>query len=1235
MTHDVLVNLHCHSQFSDGELTPEALAKVLAKNGVRYASLTDHDTLEGQHRFQIALAKTSVVYIPGVEITTFFEGREIHLLGYGFNVKNAELNRTLISMRQTKTLENVSIAGSIRKSGTNHHPHQSDEYKNFAPSGVLSTRDGIQLIHHAGGIVFLAHPLTVENDPQSLSVLIKDIKKLGLDGIEAIYSKYSGAEQEMLVAAARESDLLLCAGTDFHYLTDQPAINFYYTDWKKFKELIIKQGFLGITNGLQLEEAVDRFATDGNSEKHHHFKKRAYTLRIFLPTIIAISIFMAAIWIFVLPSFESTLLDRKREMIRELTNSAISILTSYYQDEQAGIYDRNEAQALAIDRIQSLRYGEDSKDYFWIQDTYPTMIMHPYLPELNGENLLEYKDPRGVRIFVEFANLVQQRGEGYIEYVWQWNDDPERLEPKESFVKLFSPWGWIIGTGIYIDDVNAEIDRIEKDISNVAIIVSIVLILLLSFVLHQSLQIEKGRQEVLDDLKDSTERYHAVIETMTEGTLLVIGNGCQYANATFLKIVGYAENQLPFLDLADILPRCVENQAIWDQIDKMGENATGLGSTVDGFLQRIDQRLINCLLILNPIRYSNQSGFILLARTISRNAGLKENEDFIKTISNLDVGIFKAKPTHRCVFLEINQSGDDLLPYSFRDKGEQPNLADLFESSYEFDHFLEKLHNDKKVKDCLLHIHTDKFESRIISLSAKLEMDKEGNPLFISGTLRDVSHEKRLMAENEELINKLQSSLLFFHEPLSKIEKSMLTCNMNTSILQVSKSLTNQKKTAALITSDKGDVIGIVTDHDLRARVIASEIGFQEPIYSIMTSPVVKCASGTMIFEAMILMEENGVRHLAVEGEDGQIENLVDIKMLVQYPRYGAYILERENEQANSIEQLQQIQTRKPKIVKAMLESSRNVNYVTKTLSSIHDSSVERIMHFAYEEIGPPPSPFVFVVMGSQGRQEPTLLADQDNGIIFESNDQDTEKVQQYFLDLGSRVTEGLYKLGNNYCAGNVMASNPFWCKSLEKWKIDFNKWVISPEPENLLDLSIFFDLRAVVGETRLVQDLRKHVFLSLQDRNDFFYLYAKETHNLSPQVKGLGGIFMGLTSLDAGDRVLNLKDLLMPITGFARLYALSNFLPTTHTLERVNILAEKGVIPNETSEELVSAYEFLMQLRLKNQVMQTNEDETPDNTIRTGNLSDLQKNRIREVLSQISALQKRIAFDFLSGYPT
>lgn len=1229
MTQNILVNLHCHSMFSDGELTPEALADLLAANNVRYASLTDHDTIEGQQRFQTALKKVGVEYIPGVELTTFLDGQEVHLLGYGFNIDDPDLNSTMLSMRQFKVLDNVSIAGSMRKRSTNQIDADKLRHRNSVQAGVIKTSDGIRLIHQAGGCVLLAHPFALAKNPEKLVSLIKKLKTMGLDGIEAIYAEYSQADQEVLLACADNEELLVCSGTDFHSRLHNPSIEIERERWVNLRSKIFSSnGYLGTSKSNSANQPGQQSASFKMPERHHHFQKRTFILRIFLPTFLAIALFLTAIWVFVIPSFENTLLDRKRELIRELTNSAISILTSYHNEELAGTMSRAEAQAFAIDRVQSLRYGAEDKDYFWLQDLKPTMIMHPYRPELNGENLLDFKDARGVRIFVEFSNLVQRDGEGYIDYVWQWKDDPDRLEPKESFVKLFQPWGWIIGTGIYIDDVNLEIAKIEKEIITTSVIVSVIIILLLLYVLQQSLQIEKGRQDVLDDLRESTERYHTVIETMTEGTLLVLDNRCRYANSTFINMIGYSESQLPFLDLEDILPTSVENQGIWENVNQSDPMKITFGKAVDGFLKNKDGQFVDCILMLNPIQYANQNGFILLTRDITHQSNLVTSDGLSKAVKVIDVGVFRARAVRRGVFLEINPAGYSLLPDECKTEGAQPALADLFHDTVEYDQFINELNHKGQIKDLILKLRPGNLESLTVALSANFEVDEAGQPYLITGMLKDVTQTQKLLTEREVLINKLQASLLFFHEPLSKLERAIVTCDTNTTIQQVSKRMSEKNMSAALITAENGDALGIITDHDLRERVIAQKMDSGKPAFSVMTSPIVKINESAMIYEAIIKMEEKGVRHLAVENDNGQIVNLVDSKMLAQFPRYGAYILAQEIAKTATIEELASTNQRKQKVVKVLLESSHNIRHATSMLSSIYDSSTERIIQLAMEEIGPPPAAFAFIGMGSQGRQEPTLVTDQDNGIIYFGKNEN----QQYFINLGEKVSQGLNTIGINYCEGKVISSNPAWCKPLETWKRDFNHRITTPESQEMLDLSIFFDFRLVYGDSQLVQELRNHVNVSLQDRSDFFHLFAKQAQKFKPPSRGIGGGLLGLSSVESSDREMNLKDLIMPIVSFARLYALKNNIQQTNTIDRLNMLADRGIISSNTFEELSTSYEYVMLMRLKNQILQMDSGLQPDNIVQLGKMADLHQTRLRESLGLISILHKRISFDFLGG---
>ena len=206
MDDTVLVNLHCHTIFSDGELTPEALAANLAAAGVRYAALTDHNSLIGLPRFQDTLQKRGVAYLPGVEVTTWFHGREAHLLAYGFDTQHADLDATLFSLRQTRNLEVHSIASSLRKMGVNR-PGGADDPPGIsaAPDGWWDISEAIDLLHSAGGQVFWAHPLVYESDPVRLDVCVAELKALGLDGLEALYAPFAESRARRVVSTGNKA----------------------------------------------------------------------------------------------------------------------------------------------------------------------------------------------------------------------------------------------------------------------------------------------------------------------------------------------------------------------------------------------------------------------------------------------------------------------------------------------------------------------------------------------------------------------------------------------------------------------------------------------------------------------------------------------------------------------------------------------------------------------------------------------------------------------------------------------------------------------------------------------------------------------------------------------------------------------------------------------------------------------------------------------------------------------
>jgi PAS domain S-box-containing protein len=1235
MNNTITVDFHCHSIFSDGEQTPEALAANLAKAGVLYAALTDHDSLEGLPRFQKALKKCGVAYLPGVELTTRFDGREAHLLGYAFDPENPELNATLLSLRQVRDLEVHSIAGSLRKIGTNR-PAGSNlvPAASAAPDGRLEISEAIALIHRAGGLAFWAHPLVYESDPEQLDACIAELKSKGMDGIEAIYGPFSEAQRTELRRLAQKHDLLICAGSDFH-LGNGPSAHSYSIempreDWIGFREAVFSSPAF-TTDASIARKSVSRTNASKVSPtgKAHYFRRRSYILRIFLPTLIAIGLFLAAIWGIILPSFEQTLLDRKRELIRELTNSAWSILASYERDEKNGLMTREQAQALAVTRIQALRYGPESKDYFWIQDMQPRMIMHPYRKDLNGQDLQNFTDPRGVPIFVEFAELVRLKGEGYIDYVWQWNDDPLRLEPKQSYIKGFAPWGWVIGTGIYTGDVNDEIARIERSLINTALVISGAVVLLLLFVLQQSLRIEHERQEVLDDLHTSTERYHTMIEATTEGTLLIMDGRCRYANPIFLSMTGYTSGQLDFLELSDLLPREDANDAIWERFERMTREQPVNGETLEGVLQHADGRLLECVLALNPIVFAEQSGFILLARDVSRQSALLDEASISHAAQAVPLGIFRARAARHATLLEMNPAARALLAHI---ENQPPALASLFSDPAEFDAFFGTLQSSGEVKNHLIHLETSQAATRFLSISARLVRDDKGHAAYIDGILEDVTAARKQEAGREALIERLQTSLLFLHEPLTHLGRDVVICNTDTTIEQLSRLMTARNVSAALVSGGNSAVIGIVTDQDLRARVLAENIPASTPIHAIMSAPLTRISEQALVYEALMRMEEKGVRHLAVEDSNGQIVSVIDNKSLIQFQRYVPIVLAREIARSATPAEIVRSAERTPQLAKALLDSSSRPRHVTNMLTSICDAVTERLVQLAIAELGEPPTPFAFIAMGSQGRREQTLLTDQDNGIIYAPADNsDPSQVNAYFLRLGERICSGLDQAGYPFCLGKVMASNPRWCRSLPDWISDFADWIRKAEPQEIINLSIFFDFRTVYGDTELTHALRRAIHAALQDEPGFFHHMAQNTLMFKPPFRLLGNIYLsGGATEHAGE--INLKDAMMPMVSFARLYALYNQVNQTHTLERFETLAEKNLILPSSHAEIVASYDFLMQLRLQNQIAAIQVGRPPHNIIHPGRLGYIQQELLKQAFAQIAAVQKKISYDFMGG---
>ena len=487
---------------------------------------------------------------------------------------------------------------------------------------------------------------------------------------------------------------------------------------------------------------------------------------------------------------------------------------------------------------------------------------------------------------------------------------------------------------------------------------------------------------------------------------------------------------------------------------------------------------------------------------------------------------------------------------------------------------------------------------------------------------------KKLETEHEIVNEKLQSSLLFLHEPISGFAQTIVVCKLDSTIAHVSRQMTVNHVSAALLASEKDEIVGIVTDHDLRERVVSQKLDADTPVHRIMSAPLICIQEYALIYEALMLMEENGVTHLAVKDKSGRIVNVLDNSSLIKFQNYAPIILSQEILKSESVEEIARFSCKLIPTVKSLLHTSAYPKIVTEMLTSTCDAVTERLIQLSTDFLGQPPVSFAFIGMGSQGRRETTLFTDQDNGIIFaEPEKGQTNLVTEYFLQMGRFVSDGLNQAGYSYCKGNVMASNPRWCRSLPEWISGFQDWVFKSEPQEIIDLSIFFDFRTVYGNTELTNALRENIHTTLKSENAVFYHLAQDALMFKPSIRLPGALTFGG---DSGD--INLKDAMMPIVCFARLYALRHQIIQTHTLDRIEALWKRNIIIGSSREDIIDSYNLLMKLRLHSQIEALQSGSLATNIIQSGKPGNIQKEMIKQAFVQISAIQKKISYDFLGG---
>ena len=450
--------------------------------------------------------------------------------------------------------------------------------------------------------------------------------------------------------------------------------------------------------------------------------------------------------------------------------------------------------------------------------------------------------------------------------------------------------------------------------------------------------------------------------------------------------------------------------------------------------------------------------------------------------------------------------------------------------------------------------------------------------------------------------------------PVTSVTRSKpLFCDPETTAQQAAEIMIAEKRSAILVRGPGGRGIqGIVTDVDLRDKVVVGHASRHAPVTEIMSAPVHTIGAGMLAPEASIAMMTAGVNHMPVLDDEGEVVGILSASNLMSLEARSPFALRREIMAARSDEELVTVSADIPKLFLDLMTAHLDAPSVTRVLTVLHDAITSRLLELVVDRLGEPPVPFAWLAFGSAARSELTLASDQDNGLAFD--DTDDPAVADYFRVLARDVNTGIARCGLPADPHGVLASNRAWRMPLAQWRTTFEDCLQGKDLDRMARASVSFDYRQVAGEL-YVDKVLTDVIREAPERRRFLEGLIKLGTRVRPPL-GFRGKLEG--SIDIK------KNGLVPIQNYARYYAFASSITSASTLERLAAIVEVAgddVIPERALRE---AFISMQHLQLRHHAHRLRNGRPVDNIIETWTLPPLTRASLQEAMREIVSAQKR-----------
>ena len=474
--------------------------------------------------------------------------------------------------------------------------------------------------------------------------------------------------------------------------------------------------------------------------------------------------------------------------------------------------------------------------------------------------------------------------------------------------------------------------------------------------------------------------------------------------------------------------------------------------------------------------------------------------------------------------------------------------------------------------------------------------------------------------------NKDMANIMIAKVKDAKVHKAVVV-DTNKTIYEAATIIKQEKIPTLLLKNEAGEMY-IVTDSDFRQKVILNRMDYDDLVVKIASKGLIYINEDDFLFNAQLQMAKHGLKRVVVKNDYDEIVGILDQISLSSFFATNTFAVSNQIINAETLEELKEASHSFIKIIKSLNAKGVKIEFISKLINQLNKKLLDKL----YKILAPKEliGKSCLVVMGSEGRAEQILRTDQDNALIISDDCSISEEKLREFTH---HFTETLVDFGFPRCEGNIMVSNPYWCRSQSDFKELIYEWVNNPSGDNFMNIAIFYDALCVSGDIEIIKELKNYLFKISSNSQSFYTNFARVINSFDVPLGFFDGFVFNSKDEKHKDEIDIKRGGIFIIVQGIRSLSIQNRVLNTNTIKRINSLKELKVLDDESAKELIMAFNILNSLKLKASLEKLDKKEKIDNFVNPNRLTIMEKDLLKESFKIVNRLKKRLENHFKLNY--